>query len=193
MIKRQFTIVELLVILGIIVILVAMLFPALSEARSRAKCINLHVNAGKMNNIDCKKQILSYKEFKMLEKAEATSEEINAIARGELNINTTTIPLLKKRFQEYVEASERSVQTSDDLYSQWVSFTGNPQKLSKQQFQVLKSKGLIKELQFSTWSIVTKNPQGLTRDQFEALKEADAISFPVKETKVTETTKVENW
>jgi len=92
-------------------------------------------------------------------------------------------------------SSEPSVQmASGELYNQWASFTGNPQKLSKQQFKVLKGKDLIKELHYSAWRVATGNPQGLTEDQFEALKEADSISFPIKETAVVqETQDKENW
>lgn len=154
----------------------------MSKARFKAKHINFRNVTTESLKLD--NDFMTYEEFK-LHYFKASDkilfqEEVMQIGLKEKDIHKATHPFIRERLRELGADSNISM-GSGDLYDQWSNFTGNPKKLTKQQFDILKDQDLIDELKFSTWSYVTGNPQSLTEDQFEALRKQDAISFPVKE------------
>ena len=174
--KLKFTLIEFLVTLAICLIL----FGQLATALMKAKEVSLYNSFKKITSesVEIVAPLVSNTEFLVLLRGETTKNEMNLIMRKEKNIKDTTIPLLKERLAERTKNSV--VLAQGDLYDQWSTFTGNPQNLTKQQFEVLKGQNLIKELEYHNWKAISGNVQGLTQEQFDALKAKDAISFPVK-------------
>jgi len=185
--KQNFELIELLVVTAIIAIIAGILLPALRKARCLGREINFNNQVKESLNID--EPLFNRKDYVMYYNNPEFVEEIKLITLGEKDIRDSNHPVLKQRLAALNIDSTTVKMNTGDLYNQWSKFTGNPKKLTRQQFDILKSKNLIDELKFSTWAYITGNPQSLTEEQFEALREENAISFPVKE----EPTNVEKW
>jgi len=180
--KQRFTLPELLVVTAILLILVGMLVPALARAIRLSRHINFCSHARTQLDLKEDVKLLSIEEFCGVYETEAFHPELMDLCEGKKKFSETTIPIIKTKMRNIGKTVK--VQ-SGDLYQQWSVFTGNPQKLSRQQFNILREKDLIEELHFDTWDRVTGNPQELSKEQFEALKANNAISFPMPKESVT--------
>ena len=181
--NKNFTPVEFIVIVAIIAILVGMLLPALNQARNTARWTRVCKKANVALNTPKGREIISSREYFALVKShgddmninhEKNAEELRLIATGDLDISKTTIPLLQERLGQI--QSSAPIDT-DDLYSCWADYTGNPRKLTRQQFEVLKDKNLIKLLQYRNFKTLTSS-QDLTEEEFKVLRDSNLLAFP---------------
>jgi len=170
--KSKFTLIEVILSIAIVSILFFILSQCLRSTIWTRHCNSFQLTTGIYLN--------SYQLRKLRDAPESIKEQFFRVANNEEPLNTQSKLKVWLNNLE-VTYSDNSVNNQDDdLYTQWVEFTGNPNKLTKQQFEILKEKDLIDELKYHKWKSITNNVQNLSEEQFNTLKEADAISFPNK-------------
>jgi hypothetical protein len=100
-------------------------------------------------------------------------KEVHDVVSGLKKLEDTT--QLKNIIRQDTVKTEKSI--DKDLYDRWVTFTDNPKKLTRQEFNALAEKDLITELKFYNWCNSTGNPKHFTKEQFDVLKEKGLLTF----------------
>jgi len=178
MVTRKFQLVEFLTIIVIIAIATMMLLPLIFMARQKERYQKFCAKYGT--------EVYTLKEFNALCNDKEKSVEILGITNG------TVDPANTKHFKHLVgklNSGSSVFNAKEDLYDRWAAFSGNPKKLTRQEFNALASDDLIKELKYDYWRTATGNPKNLSREEFECLKNKGLITFKTPASKANS----ENW
>ena len=198
--KYFFTLIELLLSIAITSILVGVLAPLIIEARDTARY-------NEFKNIFGEK-LVTQKEWANIRFGRPYGEDVGVDPEfsNKLRVDVVEMSFGKKKpsdseyFLEWKnkigkinEIRQGSVpenqETGEDLYDRWAQFTGNPKKLTRQQWETLYEANLIEEVKYNVWKQITGNQQSLSEKEFNVLKEKKLITFPVSETK----NDTQNW
>ena len=193
--KQQLTLIEILIVLLIIVIVFLMFLPIINAVVARQRYLHFCRNFG--NNLISQKNYVRGESGKLYGEFPQNEDEkaFAAILKNELIVaSSSTFPdirksktfliwkasLAKKNFLNGGVSSDKSspMVIEKDLYSQWVAFTGNPKKLSRQQWETFYEANFIKEAEYTGWKQATGNPQGLSEKEFKVLRDKKLITFP---------------
>ena len=154
--KRYFTAIELLVVVAISMIVCGITIPVVYKVRYKNR-FNKYKN--EYNIPDVKAYIKMSKDGLVDKKTGEPTQMYDSSMKEKEEVVKTDVKI--------------------DLYSDWCDYTGNPEKLTRQQFKTLLDTDTIPELKYEKWTSITNSK--LNREQFEALKKKGLIRFPKQE------------
>ena len=162
--KRNFTVIEFLIVIAVIALLLGTLFQAIDQARRKARYLNFREHQGY--------DLLTFEEYQQIERTDddILKNELIDMTYGSLEAQEA------KHFCEYMGHDTEGPSLSNGAYNIWVNYSGNPNSWTEEEFNHLLEENQVPDI-YEAWVYHTGNVKKFTKEQFESLMSAGLIEF----------------